>query len=167
MMLIISSADDQHSGTLAWMSAGAKTGSQAARRLGYLFKHAGLLMSELNDAVLAPFGIVPRELGILIVIDSFEPASQQQVAERIGIDRTTMVAMLDSLEAKGLLSRRPDIDDRRRNVVELTPAGHDILSRAVAASDTAEAELLAPLSPEEAMQLRDLLARVVARKRAP
>lgn len=166
-MLIISNADDQHSGTLAWMPASAKTGSQAGRRLGYLFKHAGLLMSELNDAVLAPFGIEPRALGILIVIDSFEPASQQQVAERIGIDRTTMVAMLDTLEAKGLLSRRPDAEDRRRNVVELTPAGHDILSRAVAASDTAEAELLAPLSPEEATQLRDLLARVVARKRDP
>jgi DNA-binding MarR family transcriptional regulator len=149
------------------MPASAKTGSQAGRRLGYLFKHAGLLMSELNDAVLAPFGIEPRELGILIVIDSYEPASQQQVAERIGIDRTTMVAMLDTLEAKGLLSRRPDSEDRRRNVVELTPAGHDILSRAVAASDTAEAKLLAPLSPEEATQLRDLLARVVARKRAP
>ena len=149
------------------MPASAKTGSQPGRRLGYLFKHAGLLMSELNDAVLAPFGIDPRELGILIVIDSFEPASQQQVAERIGIDRTTMVAMLDTLEAKGLLSRRPDTEDRRRNVVELTPAGHDILSRAVAASDTAEAELLAPLSREEATQLRDLLARVVARKRAP
>ena len=50
------------------MPASAKTGSQAGRRLGYLFKHAGLLMSELNDAVLAPFGIEPRELGILIVI---------------------------------------------------------------------------------------------------
>lgn len=149
------------------MSASAKTGSQAGLRLGYLFKHAGLLMSELNGAVLAPFGIEPRELGILIVIDSFEPASQQQVAERIGIDRTTMVAMLDTLEAKGLLSRRPDTEDRRRNVVELTPAGHDILSRAVAASETAEAELLAPLSPKEAAQLRDLLARVVARQQDP
>jgi DNA-binding MarR family transcriptional regulator len=149
------------------MSISAKPGSQAGRRLGYLFKHAGMLMSELNDAVLAPFDIEPRELGILIVIDSYEPASQQQVAERIGIDRTTMVAMLDTLEAKGLLSRRPSAEDRRRNVVELTPAGHDTLSRAVAASDTAEAELLAPLSPEEAAQLRDLLARVIARKRAP
>ena len=149
------------------MPGSAKTGSQAGRRLGYLFKHAGRLMSELNDAVLAPLGIEPRELGILIVIDSFEPASQQQVAERIGVDRTTMVAMLDTLEAKGLLSRRPATEDRRRNVVELTPAGHDILSRAVAASDTAEAELLAPLSPEEAKQLRDLLARVVARTHGP
>jgi DNA-binding MarR family transcriptional regulator len=145
------------------MSIGDDTGSRASRRLGYLFKHAGMLMSEHNDAALAPFGIDPRELGVLIVIDSYEPASQQQVAERIGVDRTTMVAMLDSLEAKGLLSRRPDTEDRRRNVVELTPMGHDVMGRATAASDTAEAELLAPLSPEEATRLRELLGRVVAR----
>jgi DNA-binding MarR family transcriptional regulator len=142
--------------------ASAKTVSQSSQRLGYLLKHAGRLMSDLNTAALAPFDIEPRELGVLIVIDSFEPASQQQVAERIGIDRTTMVAMLDTLEAKGLVSRRPDAEDRRRNVVELTPAGQDTLTRGVAASETAEAQLLAALSPEEATQLRELLARVVA-----
>jgi DNA-binding MarR family transcriptional regulator len=146
------------------MAISDHTGSRAGRRLGYLFKHAGMLMSECNDAALKPFGIDSRELGVLIVIDSYEPASQQQVAERIGVDRTTMVAMLDALEAKGLLSRRPDAEDRRRNVVELTPVGHDILGRATTASDTAEAQLLAPLSPEEAAQLRELLGRVVARR---
>jgi DNA-binding MarR family transcriptional regulator len=145
------------------MSISGDTGSKAGRRLGYLFKHAGILMSERNAAALAPFDIDPRELGVLIVIDTYEPASQQQVAERIGIDRTTMVAMLDALEAKGLLLRRPDAKDRRRNVVELTPVGHDTLARAIAASDTAEAELLEPLTPEEAAQLRDLLGRIVSR----
>ncbi len=120
-------------------------------------------MSERNDAALAPFDIDPRELGVLVVIDSYEPASQQQVADRIGVDRTTMVAMLDALEAKRLLSRRPDAEDRRRNLVELTPVGHETLGRAIAASDNAEAELLSPLSPAEAAQLRDLLGRVVDR----
>ena len=61
-----------------------------------------------------------------MVIDRFEPASQQQVAERLGVDRTTMVAIIDALEVKGV-------------------------------------ELLAPLAPEEGEQLRDLLARVLAR----
>ncbi len=145
------------------MPISGNTGSRASRRLGYLFKHAGRLMSERNEAALIPFDIDPRELGVLIVIDSYEPASQQQVAERIGVDRTTMVAMLDTLEAKGLLSRRPDTEDRRRNVVELTPLGHETLGRAIAASDIAEAELLSPLTPAEAAQLRDLLGRVVDR----
>ncbi len=132
-------------------------------RLGYLFKHAQRLMSELHVEALAPFGIDARELGVLLVIDSFEPASQQQVAQRLGVDRTTMVAIVDALEAKGIIVRRADPDDRRRNVVELTPAGRDVLREAIAASDAAEAELLAPLTPVESEQLRNLLVRVVAR----
>jgi DNA-binding MarR family transcriptional regulator len=131
------------------------------RRLGYLFKHAERLMSGLHVDALAPFAIDARELGVLLVIDSFEPASQQQVAERIGVDRTTMVAIIDALETKGIIARRPDPADRRRNVVELTRAGQDILKRATAASDAAEAELLAPLTPDESEQLRDLLARIL------
>ena len=74
-----------------------------------------------------------------------------------------MVAIIDALEAKGLIARRPDTEDRRRNVIELTSAGQDMLLEAIAASDAAEADLLAPLSPEENLQLRDLLARVIAR----
>ncbi len=113
-------------------------------------------MSELHAEALAPFDIQGRDLGVLLVIDRFEPASQQQVAQRLGVDRTTMVAIIDALEAKGIIARRPDAEDRRRNVVELTPAGQNILRQATAASDAAEAELLASLSPEEGEQLRDL-----------
>ncbi len=145
------------------MGTRAETGSRTSRRLAYLFKHAERLMSELHVEALAPFDIHARDLGVLLVIDRFEPASQQQVADRLGVDRTTMVAIIDALEAKGMIARRPDADDRRRNVVELTPAGQDLLRRATAASDAAEAELLAPLSPEESEQLRELLTRVLAR----
>ena len=70
---------------------------------------------------------------------------------------------MDALEDKGIIARHPDSEDRRRNVVELTPAGQDLLHRATAASDAAEAELLAPLSPAEGEQLRDMLARVLVR----
>src|ERR1700689_1932867 len=136
------------------MRASSDTESPTSPRLAYLFKHAERLMSELHVGALAPFGIHARDLGVLLVIDRFEPASQQQVAERLGVDRTTMVAIIDALEIKGIIARRPDAQDRRRNVVELTPAGRDILRRATAASDVAEAELLAPLTPEEGNQLR-------------
>lgn len=78
-----------------------------SRRLGYPFKHAGMRMEELNATALAPFGIDARELGILLVIASHEPGSQQQAAQRLGIDRTSMVARLDALEEKGLVSRHP------------------------------------------------------------
>ncbi len=132
-----------------------------SRRLGYLLKHAQLRMAELTAAALAPYVINGRELAVLLVLADGQPASQQQAAQRLAIDRTTMVAMLDTLEGKGLVSRHPDADDRRRNVVELTEAGQDILQRAVKASDEAERALLAPLSPRAAQQLRNSLQAIV------
>jgi DNA-binding MarR family transcriptional regulator len=120
-------------------------------------------MSELHAEALVPFDIHARDLGVLLVIDRFEPASQQQLAQRMHVDRTTMVAIIDALEAKGIIGRHPDADDRRRNVIELTPAGQNMLREATAASDAAEADLLAPLDVEEGEQLRELLVRILTR----
>jgi hypothetical protein len=64
---------------------------------------------------LAPFGIDPREPGILLVIASHEPGSQQQAAQRLGIDRTSMVARIDALEDKDLVTRQPHAKDRARS----------------------------------------------------
>lgn len=136
-------------------------GAAVSRRLGYLFKHAQERMAELNAEALAPFGIDARELGILLVIADHEPGSQQQAAQRLGIDRTSMVARLDSLEDKGLVTRRPHAADRRRNVVELTGAGRDTVRRAAAASERAEAALMAPLSEQEGEALRRALQAIV------
>lgn len=144
------------------MSRTEGPGPELSRRLGYLLKHAQLQMAELTTKALAPYGIDGRELGVLLVLADGEPASQQQAAQRLGIDRTTMVALLDTLEGRGLVSRHPHADDRRRNVVELTDTGQDTLRRAAKASDDAERAFLAPLSPQAAQQLRNSLQTLVA-----
>src|SRR5690349_13866211 len=130
-------------------------------RLGYQLKHAFFRLEDLHVDHLADAPVDVRELSVLLLLDGGEPGSQQQAAERLGVDRTTMVGLLDSLEGKGLVERRPDPADRRRNVVVLTDPGRKALKGAKAASDKAERELLAALSPAEAGQLRDLLSRVV------
>ena len=144
------------------MSIDNGPGPATTRRLGYLFKHAERRMEELNAKALAPFAIDSRELGILLVISSHEPGSQQQAAQRLGIDRTSMVARIDALEEKGLLARHPHAEDRRRNVVSLTRAGEKVLDEAVQASERAEAEMLAPLARNERERLRQALLSVVA-----
>jgi DNA-binding MarR family transcriptional regulator len=143
------------------MSNDSGPGPDVSSRLGYLFKHAQLRMNELYAEALAPYGVDARELGVLLLLGGHEPASQQHAAKRLGVDRTTMVAMLDTLQAKGLVSRRPDAQDRRRNVVELTAAGQDTLLAAASASQDAERALLAPLEPRDAQHLRDVLQRIV------
>jgi DNA-binding MarR family transcriptional regulator len=72
-----------------------------------------------------------------------------------------MVAFVDTLEGKGLVARRADPDDRRRNVVVLTAHGRDVLRRATWASDEAERRFLAPLSRTAGEQLRRALRQVV------
>jgi DNA-binding MarR family transcriptional regulator len=135
-------------------------GPKLSGRLGYLFKHAWVALDTLHEEHLAPFGISARELAVLMFLEGREPESQQQAAQRLGVDRTTMVALLDTLEGKGLVARRPDAEDRRRNVVELTGTGRKTLARATRASDEAEQQLLADLDAEEAAQLRQLLGRL-------
>lgn len=130
-------------------------------RLGYLFKHARQQLSELTAAALAPYDIDGRELAVLLVVAGSEPPSQQQAAGRLGVDRTTMVALLDVLEDKGLVVRRPHANDRRKNVVALTEHGHDTLAKATRASEDAERQFLAPLAEPVAQQLRDALALLV------
>jgi DNA-binding MarR family transcriptional regulator len=133
-----------------------------ADRLGHLLKHAQLRFAELHTEALSPYGINGRELAVLLVLGG-GPASQLEAAGRLGIDRTTMVSFLDTLEGRGLVARRPDPDDRRRNVVVLTPAGEKVLRDATAASDEAERRFLAPLTGPAADQLRRSLRTVVDR----
>jgi len=128
-----------------------------AGRLGYLLKHAQQRMAELSAAALAPLRITGRELAVLLAIDSQAPLSQQEAAGRLGVDRTTMVALIDELEGKELVQRRQDPADRRKNVVALTPAGRATLRKAGKASDEAERRLLAPLTADQAAQVREAL----------
>lgn len=135
-------------------------GPRLSARLTYLFKRALLDLEELHAQHLAAVGVNQRELAVLLLLDGRDPESQQQAARRLGVDRTTMVALVDGLEAKGLVARRADAGDRRRNVLQLTGDGQAALVRALRASDDAEKQLLAELDDDESEQLRSLLARL-------
>jgi len=151
---VVSSAasDDQHA---------TGPGPELTGRLGYLLKHARLRLGELGAAALAPYGLDGRELAVLLVLASGEPASQQEAARRLDVDRTTMVALVDALEGKGLVARHPHAADRRKNVVELTPSGRATLREATQASDDAERRFLAPLTSTAVEQLKDALYTLV------
>lgn len=140
----------------------SRTPTVLSARLGYLLKHAQARLAKLNAEALAPHGITGRELAVLLVLADRGPASQQQAAEQIGIDRTTMVAFVDSLEDKGLVTRRPDQTDRRRNVVVLTSAGEETLRSATEASDEAERRFLEPLSGPAVHSLRRALQDLIS-----
>jgi DNA-binding MarR family transcriptional regulator len=154
--LIISTTDDQLIHRIEPVSTQNRVGGPPAGppplmadRLGYLLKHAQLQFFELTATMLAPIGINGQEAIVLRAINGPDPLSQGEVARRMGIDRTTMVALIDELEQKGLVLRRQDLADRRKNVVGLTGAGRDTLRRANQAGQEAERRFLSPLPAGE------------------
>jgi DNA-binding MarR family transcriptional regulator len=88
-------------------------------------------------------------------------APQQELGEMLHIDANNLVLLLNELESAGWVERRRDPHDRRRHVVELTPAGEEAQSRAEAAQEGLEAKVLGALSADERTMLRQLLARAL------
>lgn len=130
--------------------------------LGYLLKHAHFALEERTDAALAPFGITSRDLGALRVIAGGGARSQQDVAGVLGVDRTSMVALLDILERAGVLARRPSEQDRRRNVVELTDTGRELFFQAERAALTVEQDFTSALGANGGSELRGALRAMLA-----
>jgi DNA-binding MarR family transcriptional regulator len=130
-------------------------------RLGYLLKHAQLAFSERSGPALAHLGINGRELAVLTVLNTSEPLSQRQAAARLGLDRTTMVALVDELERKQLITRQADPHDRRRNLVPLTAEGQNTLAEGALAAEAAERAFLAALAPDEQELFRSMLQRIL------
>jgi DNA-binding MarR family transcriptional regulator len=133
--------------------------------LGYLLTHASLQYARLTAAELEPLGLAPREWAALNCLYTRPGLSQIQTADLLGVDRTTMLALVDSLQGKGLVERRPQPEDRRKNMVAVTAKGRDLRQRAARVIDGCESQFLAPLGEAGARRLRDALAAVVTHRR--
>jgi DNA-binding MarR family transcriptional regulator len=107
-------------------------------------------------------GLRRREFAVLDQLAEAGPVSQLGLGQALHIHPSNLVALLDGLEARGLIRRPRDPGDRRRYLLELSPKGRLALDRAAGAAGEIERELLAPLAPGERRQLKALLERVAA-----
>src|SRR5882762_10210344 len=87
--------------------------------------------------------------------------SQQELESALLIDANSVVLLLNELEAAGFSVRKRDPNDRRRHLVELTPAGRLAVDRAEKARESLEDAILADFSAEERTTLKDQLRRVL------
>jgi DNA-binding MarR family transcriptional regulator len=99
---------------------------------------------------------------LLAALDEFGPASQASLGRRTAMNRSDVVAAVNELVGQGLVERVGDPDDRRRNVVTMTPAGAARLRLLDAVLADVQDELLAPLSPAERAEFTRLLTRILA-----
>jgi DNA-binding MarR family transcriptional regulator len=111
--------------------------------------------------VLGSVGLTTALFALLNVINAREGAIQQELGSALGIDRSTMVSLIDELESGGLARRRPSATDRRAKEIAITPKGRRLLQRARGLILQVEDEVLAGLTAEERRELLGLLRRAL------
>jgi DNA-binding MarR family transcriptional regulator len=132
-------------------------------------RELGALLYALTRAVVAAEEPVLRahdlEMWDYVVLNRLAGASaptQATLAAAVGRDKTRLIPLLDRLEARGLLRRTPDPDDRRNRIVALTPEGRALVMRCRDGIRAMEDELLAGLAADDRDGLRLLLTRAAA-----
>jgi MarR family transcriptional regulator for hemolysin len=112
------------------------------------------------DARLADLSLNLTESSLLVYVQESGSLTQTQLADRLAIGRAATGAVIDALERRRLLERRPDPADRRVWLVAATPGGKELAARVIEVDRGLRAELRAGISREERQQLARLLVRL-------
>jgi MarR family transcriptional regulator, lower aerobic nicotinate degradation pathway regulator len=144
------------SATAEAAQAGRDTGAACGLLMLRLARAAGYRLGR----VLAELGIRSHQFAVLHQLAEAGPLSQQALGRELRVHPSNLVRLIDELERDGLIVRGTDPKDRRRYLVELTPAGERLLAKARRAAQDVERELLAPLSEAERGELHAMLSRM-------
>jgi DNA-binding MarR family transcriptional regulator len=131
-----------------------------ASATGFLLSWNGRRSAEGFAEVLTDVGMRPPDFGVMRLIDSKPGQTQAELVAGSLIDASTMVAVVDHLEAEGLAERRPHPSDRRKHAVHLTAKGEKQLARAMDLANEFLEELLKPLDKDERETLHVLLRKL-------
>lgn len=126
--------------------------------VGYRLRRAQIAIFEEFIRAFATLDLRPAQFSVLLVISGSPGLNQSEVAATLGIQRANFVALINGLEKRGLVERRPV--DRRSYALHLAPAGRELLGRAVALQDALEARIEARLGPGGKGRLMELLRRL-------
>src|SRR3954469_6742988 len=131
--------------------------------------YTGFLLRKISMASFAGFsescghyGLHPMHFGMLSILASEGPISQRALSERTGVDASTMVQRMDTLEEEGLIERGRNAEDRRSYQLELTPRGREVLEDLKQQAGAHMDRLFGALSTNERRELNRLLQKVAA-----
>jgi DNA-binding MarR family transcriptional regulator len=133
-----------------------------SNRTGYLIAHAHRQLRTLAEQRLEPLGLQPRDFGVLAVLESDAPCSQNHLAARLGVSPPAALTFVEGLEARGLVSRLRREDDRRVYDLTLTEQGVDLLRQAKEVAIDVQEEVAERLGDEGDRGLRYVLAKLIA-----
>lgn len=128
--------------------------------VGYHLRMAQVTVFKDFDREMAGLDMTPAIFGVLEVLHHNEGLTQTRLATAIGLDRSSLVPLLDKLQKRGLVAREASLEDRRSNHLHLTPEGRQLLIEAEKRVNEHEERVLASLSKNETRQLIKLLAKI-------
>ena len=129
--------------------------------LTWLFHRGAQRLRTTLDAVCRQQGLSDaRDWIVLTALLENPGRTQLGLSNDLGVDKTTLTALLDRLEAKQLVIRQPVPDDRRARMPAITPVGMTVQSEVAKGRDAAEAALLANFTDAERNLLRELISRI-------
>jgi MarR family transcriptional regulator, organic hydroperoxide resistance regulator len=129
--------------------------------LTWLLHRAAQHMRIVFDEAVTAHGLAgARDWIVLSALSAGSRQTQLALAQSLGLDKTTMTSLLDRLEGRGFITRCTDSHDRRARIPELTEEGRRVQAQVAFVRDQVEACLLAEFTPDERVQLRNLLIRL-------
>jgi DNA-binding MarR family transcriptional regulator len=142
------------------MIGGSKPPEALGEYTGFLLTWVAARGRDQFATAMAELDLRPPHFALLTVIGAHPGATQQELVEATGIDPSTMVQIIDALEAAGLAERRMHASDRRKRAVHLTAAGEERLRDARAAAQDAADDLFGALDAAERRELHGMLRRL-------
>lgn len=136
-------------------------GDKAPSTLTFLLSQVGAHVAQTFAGRIGELDLHPAQFRVMNAIDAAEGQSQQAIAEAIGAPASRMVAIVDELEQRGLVERRPDPEDRRVRRLHLTGDGHELLGRGRKIALETEEQIAGPLTRADRDRLTALLQQLV------
>ncbi|HEY8336466.1 MAG TPA: MarR family transcriptional regulator [Tardiphaga sp.] len=133
-----------------------------AERPGFLIRRLHQIHVALFQEACGTFEITPLQYSLLSALAERGAADQTTLAADIALDRTTTTGALKRLEARRLVERPVDTDDRRARICKLTPAGRALLAKIETAARDAHRATLGQLTKAEQAVFIATMQRIVA-----
>jgi DNA-binding MarR family transcriptional regulator len=135
-------------------------GDKAPSSLAFLLSQVGIFASQRFGEAIAELGIHPPMFRVLNVVDAAEGQSQHAIGEAIQAPASRMVAIVDELEERGLVTRRPHPGDRRVRALFLTAKGREVLAEGRRIAARHEERLTRGMTKRDREQLIALLRKL-------
>ena len=128
---------------------------------GYLFRRMQQIAVALFVEECRAFALTPVQYAALVAIHTHPGIDATRLSAVIAFDRSTLGNVIERLEAKKLVERKPSPQDKRVKLLYLTRAGATVLRDIMPSVDRAQARMLQPLKAADRKALKALLSRLV------